>query len=204
MSRRLRREFQGLESLIEPLAQEREFRALVDKALRGTGPGPKPIVEQFRLREKLRTRHARRDRYNHQRYTKRLAALLTQLDQRHMIGAVAIALGLAESSEGACPRGLVLGLMASDRRLSKRYLHELAMIGQFFLTPPNPREMDQQRIDWEAQALPLVRVERSEFTQTLLSNDAIVFPPAPIPFGFEVPLPKDNTNVTPKTNRFVS
>ncbi|MGJ8641828.1 MAG: hypothetical protein ACSHX9_00340 [Luteolibacter sp.] len=204
MSRRLRREFQGLESLIEPGAQERNFRALIDKVLYDIGSGPTPIVEQLRLRERLRTLHARRDRYNHKRYTKRLAALLPLIDQRHVIGAMAIRLGLAEATGGPSPRDLLLGLLAGDRRLSRKFLDELAMIGRFFEVPSKPWEMDQQRIDWEAGARPLARVERGWFAQTLLTNDAIVFPPAAIPFGFEVPLPENNTNATSKTKRFAS
>ena len=118
MARRLRREFQGLESLLEPDAQAKQWRALIDKVLYNKGPGPKPIVEQLRLRERLRTLHARRDRYNQVRYKRRYEALMRLLGPRHVKATLALRAGIVEADMNI--RDILIGAMAGDRRLTRK------------------------------------------------------------------------------------
>ena len=189
MSRRLRREFQELESQLEPDVVEKAWRALIDKALYDKGDGPKPIVEQLRLREKIRTRHARRDRYNQVRYARRYTALSRLIGPRHIMAVVAIHAGIVECSEGPFPRDLILGAMAVDRRLTRKFLEELETIHESIDPAFPPWEIDHHRIEGEKQAQPTVREERQDFEESLKPTPLPTGSPADIPFGYPVPFP---------------
>ncbi len=200
MSRRLRREFQELESQLEPNVVERAWRALIDKALYDKGDGPKPIVEQLRLREKIRTRHARRDRYNQIRYARRYTALSRLIGPRHIMAVVAIHAGIVECSEGPFPRDLILGAMAVDRRLTRKFLEELETIHETIEPALPPWEIDHRRIDGEKRAQPIVREERRDFEESLKPTPLPTTSPAKIQFGFTVPFPLYEHSNAPDIN----
>ena len=189
--RRLRREFLALEAKVDSGAQEREWRKLIDYVVHQKGEGPESIVEQLRLQERLRTLHARRDRYNQRRYEKKLSALLPLLDRRHLIAMLAIRLGVVEAAEGPMPRDLMIGLVAGDLRLTKKVLHELEGIYQAIFPAIQPWEIDQERIRWEKKAAVSPRPERHAFEFNLMHTPVPTVGPASIDLGFQVPLPSE-------------
>ncbi|MCB1131700.1 MAG: hypothetical protein KDN05_11255 [Verrucomicrobiae bacterium] len=182
MGRRLRREFQALEALIEPGFQEKQWRALIDKVLHNKGPGPKSIVEQFRLRERLITLHARRDRYNLKRYGRRHEVFVRLILPQHVLAAVAIRNGIVESEISL--RDRLIGLMVGDLRLSRKVLEELETIWELVDPSVDVREVNPLWIDLQLSGGPLARAERKEFEAALMPTPLPVQPPAAIPFGF--------------------
>ena len=191
MLRRLRREFQNLEAQLEPDAHSREWRALIDKVLYNKGEGPKPIVEQLRLRERLRTLHARRDRYNQKRRARRYGEFLRQLRPRHVIATLAIQCGIVEPEMGI--RDMAIGAMAGDRRLSRRFLEELETVHETIFPAVRPGELDHGLIARQRAAKAVAREERKDFERALMPTALPARPPAAIPFGY----PQEQTDAPP-------
>lgn len=186
MARRRRREFHALESQLEYGVVDRQWRALIDKVLHDKGDGPKPIRDQLRLRDRLNRLHARRDRYNHKRHALRYRALLRQLQPRHFVAATAIGAGIVEASEGPIPRNLLIGAMAGDRRLTRKFFEELETVYETVF--PSIRAWESMPF-WAEHfrvAQPSTRAEREEFEQLLKPTPLPEEPIAPIPHGFRL------------------
>jgi hypothetical protein len=196
MPRRHRTEFQALESQLEYGVAEKAWRDLFDKILYSKGPGPKPIREQLRLRERLQRLHARRDRYNQKRYGQHYQALIRKLEPRHIIAGLAIGIGIAEPSEGPLPRDLLIGAMAGDNRLTKKFFEELETVYETLFPSFHPRESHPFWMKYSKDLEAVAREERKPFLNTLAPTPVAVQATPNIPFGFRLTEPS-KTNATP-------
>lgn len=185
MARRFRREFQALESLLEPDAVEKQWRAFIDDILYNKGPGAKSIVGQFRLRERLRTLNARRDRYNDIRHHKRHKAFIRLIQPQHVLAAMAIRMGIVKSDMNL--RDMFIGALAGDRRLSRRWLDELETVYETLHPSVQPWGIGQSWIEHLRAAKPAARAERIGFEKMLMPTPVPDQPAAAIPYGFCLP-----------------
>ena len=185
MPRRHRREFQHLESKIDYGCVEREWRALIDRVVHKRGPGPSSIQDQFRLRERLRTLHARRDRYNQKRFNERHAAFMRRLEPRHIMAGMAIGLRVVDSEMSL--RDLLMAAIAGDRRLTRRFLEELETVYETIHPSLPAREMHCLWIESQRKGKPAAREERQAFEEALKPTPLPEQPPAPVLHGFDLP-----------------
>jgi hypothetical protein len=204
MARRLRREFQKLEALLEPNAVEKQWQALIDLAVNGKGDGPHCVLEQIRLRERLRSLNARRDRYNHERHKRRHMAFMRLIQRRHVLAVLAIRSGLAVSHMTI--RDMMIGALGGDRRLSLRWLEELETVHETLNPSVKPWEVGQYWIEHLRDAKPAARAERSGFEEMLKPTPVPDQLTAAIPYGFRLPQTSqsDDNQIRPPASQAVS
>jgi hypothetical protein len=169
MQRRHRNEFVHLEAQLDPYFREKAWRHLIDTTVHGKDLPPHNYAEQFRLAERLRTRHSHRDRYNAKRIAKRREAFRKMLGPRHVMAALAIRAGMAEAARTGDLFELLAGAWCIDRRKSRRLLQELEAIHETIHPKVSPWELDHRRIHLEAEAVVFATLheERREFDECL-------------------------------------
>lgn len=145
---RPRLEFLELESQLDPDFEAKAWHQFIDFLNHGTLP-TESYGDQFVLLERIKRAHARRDRYNGKRRQKRLSELQAQFDPK-IAGYLALerATGLdlygmhGSSAKGEGYRALG-AVMGTDRRLTKRFLRESAVLHQLMKSPGRPWKVDQ-------------------------------------------------------------
>ena len=139
---RPRREFLHLEAQLEPEFEIKAWTRLHEILIDGTDAEPIAILDQLRLRERIRRGHLRRERWNHKRRAKKVVAFMACIRPGD---AAIIAAGFLEISDfrtGEFRDDLVRGALCADARLTKKLLRELEVVSEMISPRVPPWEID--------------------------------------------------------------
>ena len=143
----------------------------------GADAEPIAIFEQFRLRERIRRGHLRRERWNAKRRRKKVEAFMACIRPSDAAIIAAGFLGISNARTGEFRDDLVRGALCADARLTKKFLSELEVVSEMINPRVPPWEIDRERVEKDFSAKAPAYPERAEFVASLEA----VPPPRPIP-----------------------
>ena len=162
-----RREFLHLESQLEPGFEEKAWRRLYEILVEGSDAEPIPIVDQLRLRDRIRRGHMRRERYNFKRRRKNFRMLMESLRPLDAALAGAGMVKFADAWTGEIRPDLIFGALAADARLVKKFIREMEVTREMVFPKVQPWKIDsageREAVERPAASHP----ERSDFERSL-------------------------------------
>ena len=171
---RTRKEFLHLEDRLEPDFIDNAWNQFTDGILHGRLP-TRSYQSQFRLLAQIERKHARRDRYNARRRSKRLEkkleAFLGQWRPQYLGYLITGVVKFADGMSGQFDSELSIGALCGDVRLSRKFLFRMETIHEMFYPEVSSHMIDRQRARAEKES-PIPQYDERRSFETLLATQA--------------------------------
>ena len=194
--RRPRNEFAALEAKLRPEMIQKAQEQFLDGVLHGkiADVSVDGVQEQFRILEMLRTRNARRDRFNAKQHKKRLQAILTTVRPQTLQATLWYVTHAPGGPDMKLTAGLLAGAAGVDLRLTKKFLREMAVVSELLSPAIAPSLIDAERAAKETTLAPQIcYAERSQFELRIV--------PTPLPESYSQAFPETGIRTVESTGK---